>query len=296
MDLVHDFAVMQKEDLNRLGIRISSEWDDYRILLNSYEIKQRRFEPKGSYQVEYSQELRSKISTLTAAEQEALRDIEKRLRCGKTLEPFMSKWINKTSMAKSDFLLKNWNIYHLHLEKRNETGKYQNPNLLFFQVKNGVAYFIDIKQHPKGDGWFDKKLFDIIFDNWPWLLNYQEGFVPTIELTDSEVYNITKSGVTFVPFRNGSLIPTNLGVASSGNGIMAVRWADEINNTLRRVEIWLREEEELIQKMIEKENGESLQAALDYQLIQYNNQFSVIETHTKKPILLLSKDFSRIWR
>ena len=42
---------------------------------------------------------------------------------------------------KIGFHAKNWEIYHVHLEKVQKNKKCTNPHLLFFQIKGQVAHF-----------------------------------------------------------------------------------------------------------------------------------------------------------
>ena len=133
MNFKHDLAELCKKELILKGIEVLPEWNDQKICIIFLEISDRCFNSNVSYDVKYSKELLKKLTTLTKEEQKAVRDIERRLKTCQTLTPYMSKDILKTSIKKSDFLMKNWSIYHLHLENRNQKGFYQNPNLLFFQ-------------------------------------------------------------------------------------------------------------------------------------------------------------------
>lgn len=125
-------------------------------------------------------------------------------------------------------MLKVWNIYHLHLEKKQEQKKYKNPNLLFFQPKGNTVYFIDIRRHPTGNEWLSREWLEIIYNNWPELLHYEPGLVPCIadgvpiELTDEMVFDLMKEEITpFVTFHEGSVYPTNFEVLASGDRVKA---------------------------------------------------------------------------
>lgn len=161
----------------------------------------------------------------------------------------MSKDIRTISTKKSDFLLKNWNIYHLHLEKSLKWKPYQNSNLLFFQPKDTVVHLIDVKPHPKGNGWFARELLEIVYDNWPDLLIYRDG-VKVESIPDDEIYDITKREIVFLSFKNGCLFPTNLGVATSGDSNMAVREADRVFDNLTIWEKELQDREDELREMI----------------------------------------------
>ena len=150
----------------------------------------------------------------------------------------MSKGLKNPKINKSDFLLKNWYIYHVHLEKATPGKPFTKPNLLFFQRKGQMVHLIDVRKHPNGSDWFIRDLLDTFYDNWPWLLRYFPGHTPTDIIEDHKVHNALKCMVVPIPFRNGMLMPTTLGVASSGDSSMAVRQAYSILNQLHSNKIF----------------------------------------------------------
>lgn len=286
MDFHHDLAVMATGFLNQAGIKVPADWDDYHICMKYLEIHQRWFDSSVPYDVLYSKELTAKMPTLTLGERQAIREIERRLRSCEPLTPYMSRDIRKTSVKRSDFLLKNWNIYHLHLEKSDEKGNYTNPNLLFFQPQDNTVHFIDVKPHPKGSGWFDRSLLEIVFENWPRLLIYREGWKPTQTVPDDQVHEILKDTVSVIDFRDGILFPTNLGVASSGDSNLAVQKADRLFNQLKMWEIELSKREEEIREEILNNMQIAVEGALDYDLIVEDGYFVAYEKHSLVKIRL----------
>ena len=246
MDFHHDLAEISSRGLKNLGIQISPNWDNWHLYMNWVQIRQRRLDSLQHYQVIYSQELTQKLADLSENDKKNIADIENRLRNAEPITDYMSKLINSPSIEKSDFLLKAWNIYHLHLEKKNPKKKYTNPLLLFFQRKGNVVYFIDVRQHPYGNKWFSHELLEIVHDNWPELVRYIPNMKPVLEsgasvnLTDEQVFELMKNGVTtIVPFRDGSLLYTSGGIAASGDGGTAVFIADKVWNSLSLCQIRL---------------------------------------------------------
>ena len=280
MNFHHDLAEISKKELHKEGIRVPKEWDDYQICMKYLEIHHRWFNSSVPYISVFSRELWEKLPLLAREEQAAIRDIVNRLKACQPITPYMSRDIHAISVKKSDFLLKNWNIYHLHLEKTPE--RYTNPNLLFFQPQGQVAHFIDVRPHPKGAAWFDRGLFDIIYDNWPHLLIYRPDIRPTLPLPDEGVHELLKGSVALIPFRDGSLFPTNMGVAASGDSNLAVRTTDWIFNMLREWQIELEKRKYDIRKLIRKA-GVKPPARFDYELIVENGFFMAYErqTHAK---------------
>lgn len=270
MDFHHDLAEIARKNLKELGIATPANWDDYTTYLKWLQVKQRRFNSSVHYQVQYSKELHEKLDTFSEMERKSVLDIENRLRNAEPITDYMSKQIDSISMKKSDYLLKMWNIYHLHLEKKRKKKKYKNPNLLFFQPKGNTVYFIDIRHHPTGNKWFSKELLEIIYNNWPELLHYKPGLVPCIadgvpiELTDEMVFDLMKAGITsFVTFHEGSVYPTNFGVSNSGDGVNAELVANIVWKNLFFYQMQLLAEQ--------KESGKN--SKTEYKLIEKNGLF-----------------------
>lgn len=285
MNFQNDLAQMLKEELLQDGINIPSDWDDYHICMNYLQISHRWFNSSVPYKVIHSKELMDKLPLLTKAERDALHDIETRLGSCKSLTSYMSRDISKTDIKKSDFLLKNWDIYHLHLEQLLPPKiRYTLPNLLFFQSKGNVVHLIDVKPHPKGATWFDRDLLEIIYNIWPWLLRYKKGLKPTQSILDDQVHDVLKHSVTFLDFHDGILMPTNIGVATSGDSSMAVCEADRIFNSLKKSEEYLKDNEDEIKSYIANELGMNIDFPLDYELIIENDFFVAYEktTHIKQ--------------
>ena len=245
MDFQHDLAEIARCLMQKSGILVDKEWDDCYCCIKYLELLHRWFDSSVPYKVVYSKVLWEKLSKLTAYELSALQDIIYRLESCISITLYMSKDIKKTAIQKSDFLLKNWDIYHLHLEKQIPKKRFTNPNLLFFQTKGQVVHLIDIRKHPKGSEWFIKDLLEIVYENWPWLLNCFPGCTPTHKIEDCHVHNTLKSMVVGIPFKNGMLMPTTLGVAGSGDSGTAVRTVYNILNRLRLCETELRQNEKL---------------------------------------------------
>lgn len=281
MDFKHDLTEISKKELNNVGIKVPKEWNDYTTCIKYVDIHHRFFNSSEPYMVAYSRELKRRLPLLASDEQKAIQDIEERLRSCKPITPYMSHLLKTTSLKKSDFLLKNWNIYHLHLEKDSE--KYTNRNLLFFQPQGHIVHFIDVRPHPTGDKWFDRGLFDIIYDNWPFLLIFRPDIKPTEPVPDDKVHKLLQHYVTVVPFRGGCLFPTNLGVVSSGDSSLAARKVNRIFNEFTSWELYLKEHERDIKREMRKQKL-SVPSSLDYKLEIESGYFIAYEVHTQVKI------------
>lgn len=291
MDFFHDLAKISKQELLDSNIKVPSDWDDYDMVLNYLEMSKRWFYCSIPYKVVYSKELLQKLPLLTFTEQTAIKDIEKCLSECKPITDYMSKLIRKTEMNKSDFFLKNWDIYHLHLEKITAIKtRFTMPNLLFFQQKGNIVHFIDVRKHPTGSEWFVKDLLEIVYNNWPWLFVYLKGVKPSINISDSDVYELTKSAVTIIDFHDGALMPTTLGVAASGHSSRSVQKANHYFNSLKKCEQELIDKEKEICKSAYKEHKIKATTPLDYELIIEKNWFVAYEKTYKIKIKLFKVD------
>lgn len=287
MNFKNDLAEIASAQLAQEGISIPPDWNEDDVCINFFELTHRWFDSSIPYKVVYSQELLAKMRELTDEEILALKDIEERLANRKSITQYMSRGIKETNIKKSDFLLKNWNIYHLHLEKFvPPIARYTKPNLLFFQPKGQVVHFIDVLPHPSGVEWFKRELLETIYKNWPNLLKFLNGVKPTQEIPDDEIHNLTKQVVTIIDFHGGALIPSNHGVVCSGHSYMAVDKAHRIFNKLRICEQELAKKEDEIKRAILKSTGKSINEALDYKLIIESECFVAQEKHTLETINL----------
>lgn len=280
MNFRHDFAEIAKRELNCLGIFVPKDWDDYKIALKFFQVKQRRMNSDIPYVVVYSQELLHKLPELSSKDQAAVRHIEWCLKNRKPITCYMSREINTTSMKASDFMLKNWEIHHVHLEKIQPDKPALNQNLLFFQVKGQVVHFIDVKLHPTGSSWFDRDLLEIVYRNWPNLLIYKSGIKPSEIIPDDKIYELTKHIVTFISFHGGILFPTGLGVMSSGDSGKAVRTIQSIFNNFALWEKWLEENETSLKAEINRLHH-PVPKKLDFSLMIEENHFIAYEEYAQ---------------
>ena len=284
MDFQHDLGELSREIMRDAGITVSPEWDDCYACIKYLELHHRWFDSSIPYKVVFSKELLKKMPTLSSDDQVAIHDIVYCLENCITITPYMTKDLKNTKIQKSDFLLKNWDIYHLHLEKRVPGKRFTKSNLLFFQCKGQTVHLIDVRKHPKGSEWFVKELLEIIYDNWPYLLHYFPDCTPVGIVDDHDIHDALKSMVVAIPFRNGMLLPTTLGVASSGDSGAAVRQADDILNRLRLWEIELKKNEEEIIKGICDSMSIKINEPLHYTLIVEDGFFVAYEVHSNAKI------------
>ena len=152
-----------------------------------------------------------------------LKWLEEKIRKGESVNPHLN---NATKKDKLDGLLYDWGIHHLHLgEMFSAPGYVKRTGYVLFAIfRNENVYFIDIRDHV---GWSDKRLLEIVNENWPELLSIykMEGVKPETTFDEKDITLLRKSGVnTFHELSTGdSYLPMGGGITSAGTSIMAVR-------------------------------------------------------------------------
>ena len=276
MNFRHDLATIYKKKLHDLGVQTDANWSDHTLCVKFHDIKKRFFYSHQKYNVVYSDVLIKKISSLSLLESTTLQTIRYNLENQISIFPYLSDFIKENSIKTPDYMLKNWNIYHAHLgEVNNSKPKcIRTDNLLFFTFERNTVYFIDVKSHPKGSGWFDKELIEIIYDNWKELLSIIPGG-EAMEPPNQNIFELTKKSVVIINIRDVAVLPTNLGVASSGDSNEAVRSINYVFNTLRDWEVLIKEHDHKVREDYFKQTNIAIPttATLHYELIIENDRF-----------------------
>jgi len=254
--------------LKQTGAAFDSNADTAKLCMQYLQIYDRLFIPQGIYKVEFSKELKNRMNTYSMGIINAIADIKSKLEKGCGISGYFSKSIRKAQNP--DILLRNWNIYHAHIDAplpKDRKYVVRSNQLLFFTYKGNVVYFIDILPHPKGNTWFNKKLIEVIYDNWPNLLEITDFTDVSPNLTDEEITKAMKRMYTLIKVRDRVVAPTAGGVASSGDNLIAVRQTQYYFNKLKEWEIWLIENEQLIVSGFEKQENKKITEPLDIELI-----------------------------
>ena len=94
--------------------------------------------------------------------------MKEKMENGDDVNGHLSKLVFK-DMNKTDKMLDDWNIYHLHLRLGSpnvfDKARTQSGDLLMAVILHDDAYFIDVTSH-SNDDWFDVRYLKIIKDNW----------------------------------------------------------------------------------------------------------------------------------
>ena len=142
------------------------------------------------------------------------------------------------SGIQQDILFNNWNIKHIHLNKKEanskeEMGENRGDFLLFCIIIEKYVFFLDVREHPHGAGFTSYSFLEIISNNgWMQYIGFSE-LNDIIDITfkvtnDSDIYKLYNAHVNII-FKLGNkfFIHVN-GVRSSGDKGKNVDRASEI--------------------------------------------------------------------
>lgn len=153
-----------KEIFDERKIKFDFNEENEETLIKKYiKTKKRYFVIFKKLNVEYSNVYKKKKIFFTKKQNEVLRDIEQRIREGKSIKPYLSNSLYLNKASKEDELL-NENIYHLHLNLPDSKEHFvkRTDKLLFMTYDEENVYFLDVNKHPVGD--WTKVISNEMFD------------------------------------------------------------------------------------------------------------------------------------
>lgn len=166
------------------------------------------------------------------------------IRKGKNLQPFMSMTTLQASYR--DDALNALGIYHFHLSIRpgNKGFVKRNQYLILAVVDDVSVYLLKVVSH--NSPWaYDRSLYEIIYRNWPELLEPFEmkdvtGFEP--HLTDKDYKAVRNAHInTALEIDGHVFFGIGMGVASDGSAVIDVQSSDYWWNLCGREELVLRD-------------------------------------------------------
>ena len=241
MDFKKDIDEHLYNAIVKNGINI--DINDKKLAIHYFDMKERLLDFDIKFNILKSKEVNEILSSniLNDCEKQAFNDIVYRLENNMPIDMYLSNLVYDINMKRSDYLLKCWGIYHLHLEKKNNiTNNFERKSdwLLFLKIsvdwKN--ILLISIDKHPKSDTWYQEKWLKIIDDNWNDELLYYDGGLKVInELAENEVFKASQRQVYAVNINNKAVFPF-LGCATSGDSIINVRKECDLYNFVRNIQ------------------------------------------------------------
>ncbi len=192
----------------------------------------KRIPPAKPRNVHLSKELIN--SDLYNTYKDKVENITELLKSGQSIKPYLNrdvKHIFKKNCPK-DFLLNDWNLYHLHLGELKPNANFcdRTKYVLFCKITNNDVYLIQILDHTEDSSFACRQLLTIIRDNWIEQYNVHKlNGISTIggkEVNDFEYRQLREAGIcTILNIDGDYCISPNMGVASSGDSSMDVQIA-----------------------------------------------------------------------
>ena len=240
MDFWRDINLICLDYLKRDGFQENMKARNHAGYLVDYLNWQARLLPARPRDVVFSKEFQypSKLKLK--------RGLDYLLRCvreGKNLSPFMSRGINLKKGIKYDEMLNQWCIYHFHMSETLLPNGFVkgNDEILFAMVDDDNFYCIKIGKH---DSFSDKKLLDIVYYNWSFLLEpymLPERTRLATNITNDEFKTLHKKHINaFTPLPNGRFVfLPSFGSTACGSQIACQLQANYIKRLLIMLEKYL---------------------------------------------------------
>lgn len=189
----------------------------------NYLSNSKRIPPAIPRKVHLSKELIN--SDLYNIYKDKIENIIKFFKKGKSIKPYLNKDVKhifKKNCPK-DFLLNDWDLYHLHLGELKPNAKFcdRTKYVLFCKITESDVYLIQILDHTEDSSFACTQLLTIIRDNWIEQYNVHKlnGVLGMErEFSDIEYRKLREAGVRTILNINGDYcISPNMGIASSGD-------------------------------------------------------------------------------
>lgn len=199
----------------------------------------KRIPPAKPRNVHLSKELIN--SDLYNTYKDKVDNITELLKSGQSIKPYLNrdvKHIFKKNCPK-DFLLNDWDLYHLHLGELIPNANFCNRTkyVLFCRITENDVYLIQILDHTEDSSFACRQLLTIIRDNWIEQYNVHKlNGISTIggkEVNDFEYRQLREAGIcTILNIDGECFISPNMGVSGSGDSSKDVRVAIKQFNLL----------------------------------------------------------------
>lgn len=223
--------------MKNFEIKFSEDKNDFGIILEYLNFKEKLITPLPRTVI-FSKELNTKINNkiFISETKELIYYFKDLFEKGSDINNHLSKSI--FSGIQQDILFNNWNIKHIHLNKKEanskeEMGENRGDFLLFCIIIEKYVFFLDVREHPHGAGFTSYSFLEIISNNgWMQYIGFSE-LNDIIDITfkvtnDSDIYKLYNAHVNII-FKLGNkfFIHVN-GVRSSGDKGKNVDRASEI--------------------------------------------------------------------
>lgn len=235
----------KKNEIERLidgKLKFHEQNDDIGVSLADYLLIRNRISTPQNSKIYFSRELHDTLGTslISNNDIDVLKEIIYKMKKGSLLLPYLSRNILKNE----DTLYNQWGIEHLHLSNKLENrnngpllfehgvimAKRSNLILLYHRNKKNI-YLINIITHPRNYKWVLNEYFEILENNWPFLLeqykiNHTEHISP--HFNNKTNYEKVKRTITLTKTKNGTYFPLGGGSSTTGSSMRYLMMANTI--------------------------------------------------------------------
>lgn len=274
IDSVNDLQKHSEKIIRNSGFKCGSNKDWIRLYFNM----QKRLIPEIPRAVVKSIEF-----FCPSAYEQALEGIENKITSGKCIILYMSDKI--LDLEYKDLLLYDWNIYHLHLNRRRREDDFikRSDYELYIYVTGNTAYFIRIYPHAKEYLYSTKEMVAIIHNNWKNLVDRYKlkgVLCDSEEIADEGYGMLRKNGIsTFVDLENETVYMSfGGGYATNGSSIEVMCNSDYWKSLMRKYEQLIVREAKSIISTIYKFKKSKLNRNLVFKMICFkDDEISLFE-------------------
>jgi|GEM_PF-2959858 len=253
--------------------------------------------PSRSFEVRKSNEFNNSVFRTTFAA--ALTKIENNFANGISNRWHQSKGV--LSKNKPDLLLNDWGVYHLHLSDAYEPSGFceRTGPVLFCYFDHKSVYFLDILEHGREhkDVWVNKRLLEIINENWP---QHLDQFKLNGLRADTNMFSASKRtafrkvGANVCITINGNLYAgPGEGLNGVGDSGRYIRRARELVNATKRFKDWVESLDditftngELLSEIYDRRNYNVMEKPIQVKLKTENGFLIAYEQPLENPFFI----------
>ena len=165
--------------------------------------------------------------------------LAEKFKYGYNVNPHLSTSLRSAlSGKKTDLLWTDWEIHHFHLDEEvslDSGYSKRSDYILFTIVGDDFVCFLDVKTHPLpgSDDFANPKLYKIICDSWPDLVDNLNGITPDKGKSKEEIALFRKRGLNVCNSYRGKALALGGNLVPSGKPIRSIILRDKITFELR---------------------------------------------------------------
>lgn len=173
--------------------------------------------------------------------------LKEKIEAGEDINPYQGKGLIErsdtsglSSSNRTDLLWASWGILHFHLTKNPiPTGNYfsdRSSHQAFCAFDEDTMAVIDIRLHPKAEGYSDPDFLNIIAESWPYAMDHAEikGVLAGSPQTALEIDQLRKAGVnSIITIKGKNYMNPGIGLTCAGTSLNQQMLHIQLNDAVR---------------------------------------------------------------